>query len=52
MSVCIYRHKGAPPTCGEDKKPCGWWRAAWCVPWDMIKFVFGAVRNMWLRAGE
>lgn len=36
MSACIYRHAGKPQTCGKDKRPCRWWRAAWCISADVI----------------
>ena len=34
MSACIYRHAGEPRVCGKDKRPCRWYRAAWCIGWD------------------
>jgi hypothetical protein len=46
MSACIYRHGGKPCTCGKDKKTCRWYRAAWCVSWDVVCFVFGAVKKI------
>jgi len=48
-SCCIYRHAGEPPTCGEDKEPCRWWRAAICIPLDMVKFAGGAIGKMLLK---
>jgi len=35
MSACIYRFSGKPRTCGKDKQPCRWWRAAWCISRDV-----------------
>ncbi|MEK6744265.1 MAG: hypothetical protein AABZ15_11665 [Nitrospirota bacterium] len=51
MSACIYRHAGKPRICGQDKRPCRWWRAAWCISTDVIGAACQAFLKMILGGG-
>ena len=57
MSSCIDRvervsSSGKYMICSENKKPCPWYRAAWCIPWDALKFIFRAIGKMLLMMEE
>ena len=51
-SACLFRNPGKPQICGKDKRPCRWWRAAWCIPADVIGAAVQAFCKMILGGGE
>lgn len=51
MSMCIHRAPGqisGRMMCREKERmgPCAWYRAAWCVPWDVVKCVCEKIADM------
>ena len=47
-SMCINRQEGTisgKMMCRERKKlgPCPWWRAMFCIPWDLVKAAWFAI---------
>lgn len=53
MIGCIYRRQGLVTMrmmCSEKNKmgPCPWWRAAWCVPADLVAASIKALGKMLL----